>query len=390
MNSLSKPGFGNTENSEEMINSTSDSCDYDSWLSMRGVTDGERDGYIVREWHDGREQQLSTPASRLENGKWNEPQGDYKPVLSPDGKHIAFFRRYSARYDLSQPYNTRHESWVAGYRTSIIVMDADGSNVRELVSPTYMNTNPMWTRKKYINSSGEEEYRVMWTRMYPMFPNLPRLPAGFHPEAPLKMQFCWADIDNIQGQEQCISHPWWPSIFVYSGLKDGRILIRLEGINQLALLTPNADKSKKPKVEPIIFADSLIRGISNPFKLYHKISISPDEKKIAYMKVFPSYPGQATLASSYTKAVLAYADFDASTNTIANEKIITNFDPTTIQWYPVFTRNNKKIIYGHNGYPGVTPAGQIYEYDIQTGKTKRISLHKDGFYRYPMPWGSIK
>ena len=56
-----------------------------------------------------------------------------------------------------------------------------------------------------------------------------------------------------------------------------------------------------------------------PKTLLHKITISPSETKIAYMKV--ANAGRTTNASpeAYSRAVIAYADFDAENLAISNE-----------------------------------------------------------------------
>lgn len=365
--------------------------EYDSWLSMKGGGYG----VVVREWHNGCSQQLSFPASAADNEGFDEAQSDYKPTHSPDGQHIAFFRRY---YSFTGPspedLTLIGDNVIPNWLTSVVVIDADdGNNVRRLTDLRHIEFNPMWTRKKFPNQSGGESYRVTFTRSF----RPEDTPPGPVPRtAEEGAAACWTDIDAQPGDEYCFTDvDTVGSVFAYSSLKDGRVLVRIEDGFRLALVTPDEQDPTQSAFQELTYDNG---GL--PMPLLHKITISPDETKIAYMKV---EPGIGVLSpDSFGNALIAIADLDVDAGTISNEIIVSDLatNLANIDWYPAWSPTNKQLIFACSGNcPYWTPAvpvnyytdnSQIVEYDLATQVIRRISHELTTNYRYPDVWGAVK
>jgi len=310
------------------------------------------------EWYayvDGRiaENTSSSQAPRY----FTDPElDDYKPVPSPDGSKIGFFRAidYGKGQDIT-------------WKTRICVMNADGTGLRELTAGDHMNTNPQWTR--------DGSNKLVWTRIESTFSLF-----GFN--IPLGMNIYWTDPDAQPGEEQRVSGgPFWQYEFVYSGLKDGRLLVRREGRNEYFLMTP--DPKGEATYERLSYPE--------PGTLLHKITISPSETRIAYMKVADA--GIFTNASpeAYSHAVIAYAELDIENLTIANEVEVTEFNEANNNWYASWTQDEDKLIYACAGdCPEGASRGQIFEYDLATRAKRKISGNDDLEYRYPAIKGVVK
>nr|MDJ0869252.1 hypothetical protein [Myxococcota bacterium] len=272
---------------------------------------------------------------------------DYKPVPSPDGSKIAFFRAidYGKDQDIT-------------WKTKICVIDADGTGFRELTSGDHMDTNPQWTR--------DGSNRIVWTRIESSL-------SLFGINLPLGMNVYWTDPDAEPGDEERISRGL-PYEFVYSGLQDGRLLIRREGENRYYLMTPDPDGG----------ATYERLSYPTPNTLLHKITISPSEARIAYMKVADAGWFTNATPAAYSHAVIAYADFDAERLTISNEVEVTGFETANTSWYASWTRDEDELIYACAGdCPEGMSIGQIFAYHLATGTTRRISGNDALQYRYP-------
>lgn len=281
---------------------------------------------------------------------------DYKPVPSPDGSKIAFFRAvdYGKGQDIT-------------WKTRICVMNADGSGFRELTSGDYMDTNPQWTR--------DGSNKIIWTRIAPTL-------SLFGWNAPLGMNVYWTDPDANPDEEEKISGgPPWQLEFVYSGLKDGRLLVRREGRNEYYLMTP--DPGRHPRYDRLSYPE--------PRTLLHKITISPSETKIAYMKVADAGLTTNATPEAYSHAVIAYADLDLENLVIDNEVEVTGFNEANTNWYASWTRDEDALIYACAGdCPEGPSRGQIFAYDLATRVKKKISGNDALQYRYPAIKGVVK
>lgn len=279
---------------------------------------------------------------------------DYKPVPSPDGSRIAFFRAidYGKGQDIT-------------WKTKICVMNADGSGFRELTAGEHMDTNPQWTR--------DGSNKIVWTRIERTF-------SLFGVNIPLGMNVYWTDPDASPGDEQRIS-TGMAYEFVYSGLRDGRLFIRRDGANEYYLMRPGPDGNAH--YDQVFYPD--------PDTLLHKATISPSETRIAYMKVAEAGWRTNATPAAYMRAVIAYANFDAERLTISNEVEVTELDETNNNWYPSWTQREDALIYACAGACPEGPSrGQIFEYDLATGATRKISGNDALEYRYPAIKGVVK
>jgi Tol biopolymer transport system component len=281
---------------------------------------------------------------------------DYKPVPSPDGSQIAFFRAidYGKGQDIT-------------WKSRICVMNADGSGFRELTGGDHMDTNPQWTR--------DGSNKIIWTRIESSI-------SLFGVNIPVGMNAYWTDPDAEPGEEERIAKgAWWRYEFVYSGLQDGRLLIRREGQNAYYLMTPDPDGGAT--YERLAYPDR--------DTLLHKITISPSETKIAYMKVANAGRFTNATGEAYSHAVIAYADFDADDLVIDNEVEVTEFDEGNTNWYASWTQDEDKLIFSCAGAcPEGQSIGQIFEYDLASRTTTKISGNDGLQYRYPAVKGVVK
>jgi hypothetical protein len=265
----------------------------------------------------------------------NGERDDYKPAYSPDGSKITFFRVFD--------YGT---GFLANWKSKLCVMNADGSDVRELTAGEYLDATPYWTR--------DGTNRIVFHRLdqgHKIYITSP---------------------DASVGDEQLISDPdFWDR--PWSSLADGRILVSRE-LPYLAhfLLTPN--EGGTPIYEEISYPI--------PDTNLNHMTISPSETKVAYMKVADTTPGDLFSEKHFWDAVIAYADFDADNLRIENEVEITEHDDTSIDWYPSWSPDEKYIVYAHSGV--------IRAYSLETGITEQISSHDDLDYRYPTVVGQTK
>jgi len=260
----------------------------------------------------------------------DSPYNDYKPVISPDGSKIAFFRSYG------------EGGYFFLWNSSICVMNADGSGLVELTDHKFMNTEPYWTR--------DGSNRITWSRM--IHSSEGRM--GTYPY--------WTTSDGQPGDEQHISATNWE--WSNSSLKDGRLFVK-KG-NAYFLMSP--DPGGNATYDKIGYPDS--------YHYLHKVTISNDESMIAYMK---SEPGDR---DHYRPAEIVYADFDASIPAITNEVVFVPKDRSKFSWYVSISPDNKYLIYAEDG--------KIMLHDVAAGSTIKISTIDDVEYRYPTFEGSVK
>jgi Tol biopolymer transport system component len=251
---------------------------------------------------------------------------DFKPVSSPDGKALVFFR--------VQTYGDgSFETW----RTSIWVVNVDGSGLRQLTSGEFADYNPTFLRDgtgriafSRYNRTGKRHSEVFLTT----------------PQAEI-------------GAEQRVSHPTVPAYeYVYSSLKDGRLLVhRIESAErEVYLLTPKAGELGK------------YERIAMPTNHYvHKLCISPSETKITYM--FDDDNSGAT----YNDVQIAWARFDAKSLRVWDQQLITPDDRATIDEYPKWSPDETLVIYDSDKAAPGKGVMQIYAHRIADGGERLLS-----------------
>lgn len=270
--------------------------------------------HIAKTTTNGQESEVTY----LTNSNYN----DYKPVISPDGEHIAFFRAFREGSDFFQ------------WKTAIYVMDIDGANLRQLTDDTYMNTEPYWAR--------DGSKRIVWNRM--ISSSLGRKGTYVYE----------TDIDAEPGDERQISGTNWE--WSNSNLQDGRVFVQRN--DAYYLMTPNGTSSI---YEEISYPDT--------YHYLHKLSISDDETMIAYMKkVDPD-------GDDYYGSQIVYADFDVSVPEISNEVVMVPKDTSKFSWYVSISEDNRYIIYAEDG--------KIMLHDVESGNNVQVSTRGDIEYRYP-------
>ncbi|MFZ1863550.1 MAG: hypothetical protein WAU39_04960 [Polyangiales bacterium] len=303
------------------------------WASSLAVTAEEQPE--PPEMHFGFRIATSTSASPNIGWLTDGERDDYKPAYSPDGSKITFFRVFD--------YGTGFQ---AAWKSRLCVMNADGSDVRELTAGEYLDATPYWTR------DGTD--RIVFHR--------------FDSGHKIYITSPDANVDD----EQLISDPdFWDR--PWSSLGDGRILVSRE-VPDLGhfLLTPNLGGT--PIYEEISYP---VAGA-----YLNHMTISPSETKVAYMKVADTTPGEVLSQGYFWDAVIAYADFDADNLRIENEVEITEHDDTSVDWYPSWSPDEQYIVYAHSGV--------IRSYSLETGITEQISSRDDLDYRYPTVIGQTK
>ena len=270
---------------------------------------------------------------------------DYKPITSPDGSMVAFFRVTNEK--------DKETGDVSLWKSKICVMDVDGTNLRELTGDDDFNGNLHWSR--------DGTNRITWWRIT----NLSGMPNDYS-----RVKIWRTHPDAKPGEEEMLSDPNDPEHyreFGYSHLKDGRMFMR-RGSKKYFLLTP--DPVGSPVYEPIEYPNA-------PMYL-HKASISHDETKISYMKqTMENLP-----KGEYMGGQLCIADFDAASLTISNEVAFTQPNWERIIWYTSFSPDDRQIIYADQG--------RIMLYDIAAGSHQQVSTDDALEYRYPNFDNSIK
>jgi len=166
------------------------------------------------------------------------------------------------------------------------------------------------------------------------------------------------------GDELLISHPSETNYeWANSTLKDGRIFIDRFNSDYAKsfLLTPNP--GKLGKYEEIERPDE---------RLWHKLSVSPDETKVAYML------DNDRKLWTYNDVVIAIADFDTNRLIVSNPKVITEMDLENIYEYPRWSEDGQCLVYDSNK----SGTFQVYAYHLESKETTNISPDKERNYRF--------
>lgn len=246
---------------------------------------------------------------------------DFKPSWSKEGDKITFFR--------SDRYMGRFHNWKA----AICAINADGSDFSQLTDGKYADFNPTWTR--------DGSKQIIFNR--------------YARKGPQHCEVFITSPNAKPGEEQLISEPGFPYFeWAMSALSDGRIFVEKT--------TPDGTTSWLLQMRP--GKKGIYQQLSRPTtKQWHKLSVSPDEKRVCYML------DNNEDITSYEDVVIAYADFDKETLAITNQVIITDDDRSCICEYPRWTPDGKYIVYDSNR----SRKYQVYAYRLSDGVTTRLS-----------------
>ncbi len=275
--------------------------------------------YEFEQWASSENLEIAISSTNGESNYLTSGYPDYKPSFSPDGSSLTFFRRleYEEGFGIS--------------KTNIGVVNADGSGLRLLTSGDFADFNPTWAR------DGTD--MVLFTRYL-------REPSDL-------MKIYTISPDGSPGDEISLSDPSpqyseWAS----SGLKDGRIFIdRIGDGFRSYLLTPvPGQMGTYEEIE------------RNTAYYWHKLSLSPSETKVAYMRYSAS-------ERPFEDAVICYADFDVDSRVVSGHTCVTASDPNTVCEYPRWTKDERVLIYDCN-YSG---RFQTYAYRLSDGAVRRLS-----------------
>jgi Tol biopolymer transport system component len=261
---------------------------------------------------------------------------DHKPVWSKEGDRIAFFRA-TGETD-NKPFHL--------YRSHICVVNSDGTGFKELTDAMNPNVNPTWTRdgsnKIIFNRLAKSQFGKARVFM-------------ISPDASLNDTLLVSDPDHFEWAE--------------SGLKDGRIFVfrisRAKYVlnyilpftwpkSQSYFLLEPESKKHYPVKRPNIFPT-------------HKLSLSPTESKVVYMK---DLDGKL---HTYNDAVIAYAEFDSENLMVKNEVVISEKDKNHIDMYPRWSQDERFIIYSSSRGGNMWDMKQ-YIYNLNNGETHVIPL----------------
>jgi Tol biopolymer transport system component len=249
---------------------------------------------------------------------------DFKPSWSKTGSLLTFFRalQYGATFDR--------------WKTRLAVIDADGNNYRELTNGLFADFNPTWTR--------DGSNRILFNRY-----------AACGADC---NDIYWIDPNGSPGDEQRLSayrYEW-----VFSGLRDGRLFI-----DRIDFSLPPASRVHSFLLTPHPGYIGDYEEITRPTtQMWHKLSVSPSETKVAYMLDFDDD------MSTYADVVLYWARFDVRTRRVYDPVAITLDDPRTIEEYPRWSPDESAILYDSNR----SGEYQMYLYRLADGSTARISV----------------
>jgi Tol biopolymer transport system component len=298
------------------------SCSKNS-TSPANVDNPVEDNYVFDRWASSENFEITINSTDGESIKLTRNYQDYKPTWSIDGTKLTFFRmlEYEQGFGIS--------------KTKIGVINTNGSGLRLLTVGDYPDFNPTWTR--------DGTNMILFTR--------------YDREPYLRMKIYMISPDGSPGDEILLSDPSFQySEWASSGLKDGRIFIDRWGSGfKSFLLTPSP--GEKGRYEEV----------KRPTSLYwHKLSVSPNETKVAYMRYGPN-------DRAFEDAVICYADFDVNSRVISTEVMVTKANPNCIFEYPRWSKDEEYLIYDCN----ITGKFQIYAYRLSDGNVQIISLNSN-------------
>jgi Tol biopolymer transport system component len=261
---------------------------------------------------------------------------DHKPIWSKDGELITFFRATGETDD--KPFHL--------YRTYICVVNSDGTGFKKLTDSNNPNLNPTWTR--------DGSNKIIFTRLGKTQFGKARI-FMISPDATFNDTVLVSDLDHFEWAE--------------SGLADGGVFIFR--INKAKYVVNYLLPFTWPRTQSYFILDPKSgehMKVKKPNRFpTHKLSLSPTESKVVYMK---DLDGKL---HTYNDAVIAYAEFDRENFVVKNEVVISEKDKQHIDMYPRWSANERFIIYSSSRGGKMWDMRQ-YIYDLETGETYQIPL----------------
>lgn len=252
---------------------------------------------------------------------------DWKPVWSPRGGLLAFFRTSK---DLGSFVHWQADLWV---------VRADGGGARQLTAAKGRDFNPTWTR------DGTD--RILFNRYG----------VGGEPD---RCEVWMTSSDAAPGSEVRISSPAHRFEWANAGLRDGRVFVDTieqqgaAGVMRSWLLTPAAGGGAGRYEE-----------VARPTGgLWHKLSVSPSETKVAYML------DQAGDLADYSDDLLYWAELDRDGRAVRRPTRITG--PTgrrCVNEYPRWSADETLVLFDSScsGVP------RVYAYRLSDGAVAPVS-----------------
>jgi len=260
-------------------------------------------------------------AAALTNG-----HHDWKPVWNLAGDRLAFFR------------TSADAGAFIYWRAALMVARADGEGVRQLTDGAGRDFNPTWTR------DGTD--RILFNRYG----------VGDEPD---RCEVWVTSPDAAPGDEERLSSPSNRYEWVDAGLRDGRLFVdtavwsRLGGGRMRSfLLTPRPHQA------------GTYEELQRPTRaMWHKLSVSPSETKVAYMQDVGGNLGD------YSDDLLYWAELDKENRAVKNPVRITG--PTgrrCVNEYPRWSADEELILYDSScgGVP------RVYAYRLADGATVEV------------------
>ncbi len=260
---------------------------------------------------------------------------DFKPSWSKTGSMLTFFRLIK--------YGSAFHMW----KTKLCVINVDGSGFRELSDGSYADFNPTWTR--------DGTNMVLFNR--------------YAKDDPSNNLIYMISPTGDIGDEILLSHPDHSFEWVFCGLKDGRLFV--DWVDFFTDPKPTVRSYLlKPKPKEIGEYEEIIRPTE---KMWHKLSVSPDETKVAYML------DNDDDMSTYEDVVLYFADFVMGDDLVVKNPVaITKYDPGCIVEYPRWSPDGDLILYDSN----CSGRYQIYAYRLLDGITGRLTDNPNVDYQF--------
>ncbi len=256
-----------------------------------------------------------------------EGHHDWKPVWNLGGDRLAFFR------------TSADAGAFIYWRAALMVARADGGGVRQLTDGSGRDFNPTWTR------DGSD--RILFNRY------------GVN-EEPDRCEVWVTSPDAAPGGEERISSPTNRYEWADAGLKDGRVLVDTVvwsrvGVGRMRsfLLTPRPHQA------------GVYEELQRPTDaMWHKLSVSPSETRVAYMQDVSGTLGD------YSDDLLYWAELDTAGLAVKNPVRITG--PTgrrCVNEYPRWSADETLVLYDSScgGIP------RVYAYRLADGATVEVS-----------------